>query len=141
MAFIQFFEKPGCINGEKQKRILLKTGNVLECVNILEHPWSREELAPFFAGNEPPLIMNHTAPAIKKGEIVPANLQYDEAVSLMIKKPILIKRPLIRVDGLSVQGFTDERLTPYLGSWDGKDDGVTCPNFNTISYDDSKNPA
>ena len=138
MAFIQFFEKPGCINGEKQKNILSEAGNALECVNILEHTWTREELAPFIAGKDPSLIMNHTAPAIKKGEIVPANLQYDEAVTRMIENPILIKRPLIRVDGMSIQGFTDERLTPYLGSWDRKDDVATCPNLRSISCDDNK---
>jgi len=141
MAFIQFFEKPGCINGEKQKRILIEAGNVLDCVNILEHPWSREELTPFVAGKPPSSIMNHTAPAIKKGEIVPADLHYDDAISLMIENPILIKRPLIRVDGLSIQGFTDERLSPYLGSWDRKDDVVTCPNLKTLSCDDRKSQA
>jgi arsenate reductase-like glutaredoxin family protein len=82
--------------------------------------------------------MNHTAPAIKKGEIVPENLQHDEAVTLMIENPILIKRPLIRVDGMSIQGFTDERLTPYLGAWDGKDDVITCPNLRSISCDERK---
>ena len=41
MAFIHFFEKPGCINGEKQKSILIEAGNTLECVNMLEHTWSR----------------------------------------------------------------------------------------------------
>ena len=138
MAFIQFFEKPGCINGEKQKNILIEAGNVLECVNILEHTWSREELAPFIVDNEPALIMIHTAPAIKKGEIVPENLQYNEAVTLMIENPILIKRPLIRVDGMSTQGFTDERLAPYLGSWDREDDVVTCPNLQSISCDEKK---
>ncbi|TKB09607.1 ArsC/Spx/MgsR family protein [Desulforhopalus sp. IMCC35007] len=136
MAFIQFFEKPGCINGEKQKDILLKAGNSLECINILEHSWSPEELAPFFAVKDPVLIMNYTAPAIKKGEIIPADLSYGEAVRLMIENPILIKRPLIRVDGISIQGFTDERLTPYLGSWDGADDVVTCPNLHSVSCDD-----
>ena len=141
MAIIQFFEKPGCINGEKQKRILIEAGNVLECVNLLEHPWSREELVQFFASNEPDLIMNYTAPAIKKGEIVPAKLQFDQAISLMIENPILIKRPLIRVDGLSIQGFMDERLTPYLGSWNRKDDVVTCPKLHTVSCDDSKTTA
>ncbi|WP_163339493.1 ArsC/Spx/MgsR family protein [Desulfopila sp. IMCC35008] len=136
MAFIQFFEKPGCINGEKQKRILTEAGNDLECINILEHPWSREELVPFFAVQDPSLIMNHTAPAIKKGEILPANLHFDEAVSLMIENPILIKRPLIRVDGLSLQGFTNKLLIPYLGSWSGEEDVITCPNLQTISCDD-----
>lgn len=138
MAFIQFFEKPGCINGEKQKNILIEAGNILECLNILEHSWNREELALFIAVKDPTLIMNYTAPAIKKGEIIPANLSYDEAVTLMIENPLLIKRPLIRVDGMSVQGFTDERLTPYLGSWDGTDDVITCPNLLSISCDDKK---
>jgi arsenate reductase (glutaredoxin) len=138
VALIQFFEKPGCINGEKQKRILIEGGNVLNCVNILEHPWSREELSEFFVEKTPSLIMNYTAPAIKKGQIVPANLHYDEAVALMIEDPILIKRPLIRVDGLAIQGFMYERLAPYLGSWNGREDVVTCPNLQTISCDDSK---
>lgn len=80
--------------------------------------------------------MNYTAPAIKTGQIVPANLHYDEAVARMIEDPILIKRPLIRVDGLSIQGFMDERLAPYLGSWNGREDVVTCPNLQTISCDD-----
>jgi nitrogenase-associated protein len=138
VAIIQFFEKPGCINGEKQKRILAEGGNELECVNILEHSWSPEELAPFFSQKKPALIMNFTAPAIKKAEIVPSELQYDEAVALMVKDPILIKRPLIRVDGFSIQGFTDERLKPYLGTWSGEEDVVTCPNLQTISCDDRK---
>ena len=79
--------------------------------------------------------MNHTAPAMKKGEIVAINQQYEEAVSLMIKNPILIKSPPIRVGGLSVRGFTGESLTPYLGSWDGKNDVVTCPISHTISFE------
>jgi arsenate reductase (glutaredoxin) len=137
-GFNSIFEKPGCINGEKQKRILIEGGNVLDCVNILEHPWSREELSEFFLVKTPSLIMNHTAPAIKKGQIIPANLQYDEAVTLMIEDPILIKRPLIRVDGLSIQGFMDERLAPYLGAWNGREDVVTCPNLQAISCDESK---
>lgn len=136
MAFIQFFEKPGCINGEKQKRILTEAGNELECINILEYPWSREELVQFFAVKDPTAIMNYTAPAIKKGEILPANLQFDEAVSLMIENPIIIKRPLIRVDGLSFQGFTNKLLTPYLGAWSGEADVITCPNLQMISCDD-----
>jgi nitrogenase-associated protein len=138
MAFIQFFEKPGCINGEKQKDILIKAGHTLECINILEHRWSPEELATFIAEKDPTLIMNYTAPAIKNGEIIPADLAYDEAVRRMIETPILIKRPLIRVDGISIQGFTDDRLAPYLGSWDGTDDVITCPNLLSVSCDEKK---
>lgn len=136
MSFIQFFEKPGCINGEKQKRILMEAGNTLECINILEHPWSREGLSLFFAMEDPTQIMNYTAPAIKYGEIVPEKLSYERAIMLMIENPILIKRPLIEVDGTFIQGFMDERLTPYLGAWTGEDDVVTCPNLLSLSCDE-----
>ncbi len=138
MAIIQFYEKPGCINGEKQKHILMKAGHTLECVNILEYAWTREELTSFLAAEDPEMIMNHTAPAIKNGELVPADMQYEEAVSLMMENPILIKRPLIKVDGMSIQGFMDERLKPYLGSWDSKEDVITCPNLFTISCDEKR---
>ena len=137
MARIQFFEKPQCINGEKQKRILTEAGHDLECINILTHLWSAEELSPFIKGKEPKDFMNHTAPAVKKGEIVPEELDYETAVAMMVAEPILIKRPLIRVDEMSIQGFTDTRLKPYLGSWDGSEDVVTCPNLQTISCDES----
>lgn len=136
MATITFYEKPGCINGEKQKNILTKAGHELRCVNILTHPWSREKLLPFLGSADPSVIMNSTAPAIKNGELVPAVLTSEQAVALMVQTPILIKRPLIEVDGMSIQGFTDLRLKPYLGDWDGSEDVVTCPNLRTLSCDD-----
>jgi hypothetical protein len=35
-------------------------------------------------------------------------------------------------------GFTDERLISYLGTWDRKDDVVTCPKLQTIFFDMKK---
>ena len=133
---MEFFEKPGCINGEKQKRILQAAGHELQLLDILSFPWTMELLLPFVAGKEPAAMMNFTAPAIKRGEIVPAELSFNEALALMVSHPILIKRPLIRIADLSLQGFTDPRLKPYLGSWDGSEDVVTCPNLATISCDE-----
>lgn len=136
MASLEFFEKPGCINGAKQKKILTEAGNTLYCIDILNHNWTREELVSFFAVEDPVLIMNHTAPAIKRGEILPDKLTFEEAVQLMLAEPILIKRPLIRVDGMAIQGFMDERLSPYLGSWDSTEDVITCPNLQRVSCDE-----
>ncbi len=138
MAEIIFFEKPGCINGDKQKAILRAAGHSLSCINILNYPWSPEKLLGFVAGKEPSEMINHTAPVVKKGEIVPEQLSFDEAVDLMVADPILIKRPLIVVQGLNIQGFTDPRLAPYLGDWDGRDDVTTCPNLQTLSCDEHK---
>lgn len=138
MAKIVFYEKPGCINGEKQKTILRQQGHDLECRNILEEKWTADGLKSFIKSKSPSQFMNHTAPAVKKGEIVPAELSIEEAVKLMVEDPILIKRPLIIVDGLHIQAFDNPELKSYLGSWDGAEDVITCPNLNTISCDDRK---
>lgn len=138
MADIVFYEKPGCINGEKQKAILRAAGHNLHCKDILSYSWKLEKLLEFVSGKGPVEIMNYTAPAIKKGEVVPENLSFKKAVEMMVANPILIKRPLIEVDGLNIQGFTDPRLAFYLGDWDGTDDVVTCPNLQTLSCDEQK---
>ena len=135
MALIVFYEKPGCLNGEKQKAILRKAGNVVHGVDILTHPWTREALLPFVAGKTPVAMMNATAPALKNGVINPERISFEQALMLMLENPILIKRPLIVVDGFSIQGFSDQRLLPYLGNWDGREDVVTCPNLQTLSCD------
>ncbi len=138
MADILFYEKPGCINGEKQKKILEAAGHTLRCIDILTYPWSLQKLLPFVAGKAVEEIINHTAPAVKKGEIVPTHLTFDEAVELMVKDPILIKRPLIEVEGQTIQGFMDPGLAVYFGVWDGAEDVVTCPNLKTLSCDENK---
>jgi len=90
---------------------------------------------PFITGKTPVDMMNGTAPALKKGLVDPLRLSFEEALSLMIRDPILIKRPLVNVDDLYIQGFDDRRLLPYLGSWDGREDVVTCPNLQLVSCD------
>lgn len=136
MAKILFFEKPGCINNEKQKKILLAAGHNLQCIDILKYPWDFDRLLPFIKDKEPEQIINRTAPAVKQGKIDPSRLSFSEAMALMIENPILIKRPLIEVEGLCMQGFEDSMLTPYLGNWDKSEDVITCPNLQTISCDE-----
>jgi|GEM_PF-811300 len=138
MSEIVYYEKPGCINGEKQKAILRAGGHHLICIDLLQHPWTEEELLRFVAGKTPVEIMNSNAPAIKKGEVVPDSLSFGEAIKMMLREPILIKRPLIIVDEMAIQGFTAPRLSAYLSKWDGNDDVVTCPNLDTLSCDEKK---
>ena len=138
MADIVFYEKPGCTNGEKQKAILRAAGHNLHCIDILNYSWSRGKLLGFVEGKKPTEMMNHMAPAIKKGEILPEHLSFAEAVEMMVANPILIKRPLVEVGSLNIQGFMDSRLAPYLGNWNGSADVVTCPNLQTLSCDEQK---
>lgn len=138
MADIIFYEKPGCINGEKQKAILAAAGHSLHCLDILNFPWTREKLLAFVVGKNPVDMMNHTAPAVKNGDIIPKQLTFNEAIEMMLEDPILIKRPLVEVDGMMIQGFMDSHLRPYHGDWDGSTDVVTCPNLQSLSCDDQK---
>ena len=141
MAKITFFEKTGCINNTKQKKILETGGHELESISILDYPWTTRELLQFVNGREVHEIMNFTAPEIKDGTINPETLSFDEAVNLMAKKPILIKRPLIIVEDTYIQGFTDPRLQKYIPHWDGAEDVITCPNLMTTSCDEQKKTA
>ncbi|MBP1627758.1 MAG: nitrogenase-associated protein [Holophagaceae bacterium] len=129
MASVVFYEKPGCINNSRQKEILRAAGHELVCRNLLEEGWTRETLTPFFASRDPAMLLNRAAPAVKRGEIDPTGLGYEEALAFMLQDPILIRRPLIAVDGLFLQGFEDPRLKPYLGAWGGGEDLATCPNL------------
>lgn len=138
MAEIVFYEKPGCINGEKQKNILRTAGHTLHCIDILSFDWSVDKLLAFVEGKSAVDMMNHTAPAIKKGHVIPETLSFNEAVMMMVADPILIKRPLIEVDDHCIQGFMDKRLRPYLGDWDREEDVVTCPNLQSLSCDEQK---
>ena len=136
MAHIIFYEKPGCINGEKQKKVLLQAGNSLECRNILTTSWTREKLLPFVEGRSAGLIVNPSAPAVKSGEVVPKELGFEEAITMMCNDPLLIKRPLIEVAGKCLQGFDHGGLKKYLGSWKGLEDLITCPRLHSASCDE-----
>ena len=57
---------------------------------------------------------------------------------MSVMKVVVPSRPLIVVDGLKIQGFTDPRLKPYLGTWNYGEDVVTCPNLQTLSCDEQK---
>lgn len=74
-------------------------------VDLLNYPFTKEELLSFFEGK--PLLkwFNPNAPQIKNGEIKPSELNAKEAIAIMLKNPILIRRPLLVVKGKKILGF------------------------------------
>lgn len=93
-----FYEKPGCITNGKQKKLLKQLGIEFEVVNLLTHSWSTSELEQFFADKSVDCCLNQSAPAIKSGNFANTELTKAELYSAMIKDPILIKRPLIKIE-------------------------------------------
>ena len=67
MATVIFFEKPGCINNTKQKRLLAASGHTVIAKDLLAEPWNPVVLRRFFG--ERPVVewFNVTAPKVKSG--------------------------------------------------------------------------
>lgn len=114
MAKIVFFEKPGCINNTKQKQWLEAAGHELQVYSILEYPWSAEELRGFLPGEDASLWFNRTAPVIKNGELDPDSFSAEDAVAAMLETPLLIKRPLIQIGEVKMQGFDKEVIRQII---------------------------
>lgn len=115
MATILFFEKPGCINNTKQKTILAANGHTVIALSLLEHRFRPEELRAYFGDLPIPQWFNPTAPRIKNGEIDPTTMDEGHAIAAMLADRLLIRRPLMDVEGWKTVGFVPEVLAPHLG--------------------------
>ena len=116
MSDILFYEKPGCATNKLQKELLRVSGFNLEVRNLLCEPWTIERLRPFFADKPVHKWFNHSAPAIKYGEIDPFALSAEQAMELMLAQPILIRRPLIRFGENKIAGFDDPEIIALLAA-------------------------
>ncbi|MBZ8181703.1 ArsC/Spx/MgsR family protein [Oscillatoria salina] len=129
MKKIIFYEKPGCINNTKQKAILLAAGHQLEARNLLTEVWTPTKLRAFFGTKPVVEWFNYSAPQIKSGQIIPAQLDENTALKLMLSEPLLIRRPLIQVGNEFAVGFDLETINNWIGinSVDNSRDLETCP--------------
>jgi nitrogenase-associated protein len=100
-----FYEKTGCKGNARQRALLGAHGCDLDVKSILDEPWTPETLRPFFGSLPITEWFNDKAPEIKSGEIDPASFDEDGALAIMLKQPILIRRPLIDRDGEKFCGF------------------------------------
>jgi nitrogenase-associated protein len=114
MATVEFFEKPGCRTNTRQKALLRAAGHEIIERNLLTTPWTPASLRPYFGDEAVADWFNRSAPAIKQGEILPERLSETEALILMSTTPLLIKRPLLRVEERCCAGFESAALS-YLG--------------------------
>lgn len=140
MTQMIFFKRSGCQESEKQQAVLEDAGHHLHCTDILSRAWTREELLPFVRGHEPLRIMNTRAPQIRKGQLDPLLLTFEEALSLMIDSPELIKGPLITVDGLYFQGPSDRRLQRYLDDQEKNNKAASRPQLRVLHRSSRKLP-
>lgn len=128
MAVVEFYEKPGCINNTRQKKMLQAAGHTVEAKSLLTEVWDAEELKKYFDSLPVQEWFNTSAPDIKSGKIDPAVLDEKTALELMQQQPLLIRRPLMKVDNEYCAGFEITQVDQWLGLIeDGTADLETCP--------------
>ncbi len=115
MARIIFYEKPGCINNSKQKKILKSAGHELVERDLLAEAWTPGRLRPFFRSKPVAEWFNQAAPRVKSGEVIPERVNADMALALMIEDPLLIRRPLMESESLYLCGFDADEVSSMLG--------------------------
>lgn len=115
MADIVFHEKTGCRGNARQKALLAAAGHRLIVRDIRHTPWTRQTLAPFFAGLPVADWFNRSAPAVKEGRIVPEALAADAALALLLADPLLIRRPLLQVGDRCRSGFDAAAIDAWIG--------------------------
>jgi nitrogenase-associated protein len=115
MARIVFYEKPGCAGNLRQKRLLEAAGHTVLARNLVTEPWTAERLRSFFGMRPVAEWFNRNAPKVKSGAVVPEALDAESAMALLLAEPLLIRRPLLEVDGEREVGFEPLRIHAWLG--------------------------
>ncbi len=116
MTHIVFYEKPGCGNNTRQKKMLADAGHQLEVRNLLTEPWTAQRLLAFFEGLPVTAWFNRAAPRVKSGEIVPERMDAEAALALMLEDHLLIRRPLMETGDRRHVGFDVAAVEAWLGS-------------------------
>ena len=134
MVTVIFYEKPGCVNNARQKKILTRSGHKVISFNLLNEPWSASRLKRFFQKLPKAEWFNSSAPQIKSGEINPERIGVEQALSSMIENPILIRRPLMQVHDQYMAGFDVKSVDQWIGiNFSPEDPDVeTCRQHETI---------
>ncbi len=115
MATVYFYEKPGCVNNTRQKKLLAAAGHQVVELNILTEPWQEDRLRTFFGELAVRDWFNYSAPALKYGEIDPDKLTEQQALALMLENPLLIRRPLMQVGDSVMAGFDQQTVDNWIG--------------------------
>ncbi len=129
MSTVYFYEKPGCINNTRQKKLLAAAGHQVVALNLLAKPWQKDQLRIFFGEMAVRDWFNYSAPQIKHGEVEPDKLTEDQALALMLENPLLIRRPLMQVNDRVMAGFDQQAVNDWIGLTEigSAQDMESCP--------------
>ena len=114
MKIVLFYAKPGCATNAKQKKSLREAGCTIIERNLLENDMTLKELESFLKNRPVSEWFNPNAPTIKSGEVDPHSMSEAVALQLLLRDPILIKRPLMVISGRKLCGFDPKTVEALL---------------------------
>lgn len=118
MAVVVFYEKPGCAGNARQKAVLKASGHVVLAKSIIDTRWTRMQLLSFLKTLPVAAWFNRNSPRVKSGEVDPMAFDESDATTvlgLFLNDPLLIRRPLLEVDGVRRAGFDIEAIDAWIG--------------------------
>ncbi|MBP2298156.1 ArsC/Spx/MgsR family protein [Azospirillum picis] len=115
MAEVVFYEKPGCGGNARQKAMLEQAGHRVIARDLLSEEWTPATLRPFFGNRPVAEWFNRAAPAVKSGEVVPEAMDEAAALAAMVARPLLVRRPLMRVGDRRECGFDTSLVDAWIG--------------------------
>lgn len=115
MATIVFYEKPGCASNTRQKALLAAAGHTVLARSVLTEAWNAQRLREFFGALPVAEWFNPSAPRVKSREVRPEALDEAAALDLMLADPLLIRRPLMDLDGQCWAGFDPDAVDRWIG--------------------------
>jgi len=128
MAVVIMYAKPGCVNNNRQHRLLREAGHQVFVRDLLREAWTPGRLQRFLSGLPVRDWFNPSAPRVRSGEVQPDSLGAAQALGLLVREPLLIRRPLLEADGVTMVGFDPEQVHAWLGlSRVPDEDMETCP--------------
>ncbi len=133
MKIVIFYEKPGCATNAKQKKSLRDAGCMVIERNLLEHGLTINELHAFMQEKPHTQWFNQSAPDIKNGVIEPALMSRTEALQMLMRDPLLIRRPLMVVGGRKLCGFEQKRVEALIGRPLDQKIAIACSGKHTPS--------
>jgi nitrogenase-associated protein len=115
MADVTFWGKPGCAGNARQIALLRRSGHSVDVRSLSAEPWSGERLRGFFGGTPVEDWFNRSAPRVKSGALRPETLSEDAALTLLLREPLLIRRPLLDCAGVRTAGFDADFISGWIG--------------------------
>lgn len=126
MTLILFYGKPGCATNARQKQWFQRAGCMVIERDLLQHGMEPKELLSYLEPLPVREWFNPNAPEVKNGQINPAAYDEESALAQLMENPLLIRRPLISIQGKRLCGFDQSRVEGVLKRLPGERISNAC---------------